>query len=80
MTDPLLDAILNLSKFHRDHEKFYAREPRLHAVTRQRHARGQRFCGDYASRRLCTPHAGRHPYRCSYFGPVRFLLGLACQA
>ena len=39
MSDALLDAILNLSKFHRDHEKFYAQEPRLHAVALQRHAR-----------------------------------------
>ncbi len=30
MTDPLLEAILNLSHFHREHEKFYAQEPRLH--------------------------------------------------
>jgi hypothetical protein len=36
---PLLDAILNLSRFHRDHEKFYASAPRERAVTLQRHAR-----------------------------------------
>lgn len=36
---PLLHAILNLSKFHRDHEKFYASSPRELAVTMQRHAR-----------------------------------------
>ena len=36
---PLLQAILNLSKFHRDHEKFYASSPRELAVTMQRHAR-----------------------------------------
>jgi hypothetical protein len=46
MTDPLLDAILNLSKFHRDHEKFYAQEPRLHAVTLQRHARALHALAD----------------------------------
>ena len=38
-TDPLLDAVLNLSRFHRDHEKFYASAPREQAVVLQRHAR-----------------------------------------
>jgi hypothetical protein len=36
---PLLDAVLNLSRFHREHEKFYASAPRERAVTLQRHAR-----------------------------------------
>jgi hypothetical protein len=36
---PLLLAILNLSKFHREHEKFYASAPREQAVHLQRHAR-----------------------------------------
>jgi len=26
--DPLVEAILNLSRFHREHEKFYAQFPR----------------------------------------------------
>jgi hypothetical protein len=39
MVDPLLAAIENLSRFHRDHEQFYAQEPRATAVTLQRHAR-----------------------------------------
>ena len=38
-SSPLLRAILNLSKFHREHEKFYASSPRELAVTLQRHAR-----------------------------------------
>jgi hypothetical protein len=46
MTNPLLDAILNLSRFHRDHEKFYAQEPRVHAVTLQRHARALQALAD----------------------------------
>lgn len=46
MSDPLLDAILNLSQFHRDHEKFYAQQPRLHAVTVQRHARALQALAD----------------------------------
>jgi hypothetical protein len=36
---PLLDAVLNLARFHREHEKFYATSPRELAVTLQRHAR-----------------------------------------
>jgi hypothetical protein len=35
----LLRAIANLSRFHRDHERFYASSPRAEAVTLQRHAR-----------------------------------------
>ena len=36
---PLLDTVLNLSRFHRDHEKFYSSAPREQAVVLQRHAR-----------------------------------------
>lgn len=36
---PLLDALLNLSRFHREHDKFYASSPRERAVALQRHAR-----------------------------------------
>jgi len=36
---PLLQAILNLSNFYREYEKFYASSPRELAVTLQRHAR-----------------------------------------
>jgi hypothetical protein len=36
---PLLRAISNLARFHRDHERFYASAPREQAVTLQRHAR-----------------------------------------
>ena len=35
----LLDALLNLSRYHRDHERFYASSPRQAAVELQRHAR-----------------------------------------
>lgn len=35
----LLEAVLNLTKFHRDHEKFYSTSPREQAVVLQRHAR-----------------------------------------
>lgn len=36
---PLLSAMLNLSSFHREHEKFYASAPRASAVMLQGHAR-----------------------------------------
>ena len=35
----LLHAILNLSRFHREHEKFYASAPRQQAVILQGHGR-----------------------------------------
>jgi len=28
VTDPFLEAIENLSRFHHEHEKFYGQEPR----------------------------------------------------
>jgi len=43
---PVLAAVLNLSQFHRDHEKFYAQEPRAEAVTLQRHARALQALAD----------------------------------
>ena len=43
---PLLKAILNLSKFHREHEKFYASSPRELAVVLQRHARSLQALAD----------------------------------
>jgi len=43
---PLLKAILNLSKFHREHEKFYASSPRELAVALQRHARSLQALAD----------------------------------
>ena len=39
MVDPLIDAVENLSHFHREHEKFYAQLPREQAVQVQRHSR-----------------------------------------
>lgn len=39
MADEFLDAIENLSRFHREHEKFYAQRPREQAVALQRHSR-----------------------------------------
>lgn len=45
-SSPLLRAILNLSKFHREHEEFYASAPRELAVMLQRHARALQALGD----------------------------------
>ncbi len=36
---PLLSAMLNMSAFHREHEKFYSAAPREQAVALQRHSR-----------------------------------------
>ena len=38
-TSSLLDAMLNLTRVHREHEEFYSSAPRERAVTLQRHAR-----------------------------------------
>jgi hypothetical protein len=43
----LLDAVLNLSRFHREHEKFYASSPRERAVSLQRHARTLHALADH---------------------------------
>jgi len=43
---PLLDAVLNLSRFHREHEKFYATSPRELALLLQRHARALHALAD----------------------------------
>ena len=44
--DALLTAMMNLTKFHREHEKFYASSPREFAVTLQRHARTMQALAD----------------------------------
>src|SRR3954470_13828399 len=36
---PLLTAMLNMTAFHREHEKFYSVAPREQAVVLQRHSR-----------------------------------------
>lgn len=61
---PLLKAILNLSKFHRDHEKFYSSAPREQAVLLQRHARTLQALADRwstvesSSRAVLSPFEG----------------------
>jgi len=61
---PLLHAILNLSKFHREHEKFYASSPRELAVALQRHARTLQALADQwsgtqpSARSVLSPYEG----------------------
>jgi hypothetical protein len=54
MTDQFLDVIENLSRVHRDHEKFYAQRPREQAVTLQRHSRA--LCALADRWELVGPH------------------------
>jgi len=62
ITDPLLDAILNLSRFHREHEKFYASSPREVAVRLQRHARTLHALADRWSSATPSTSAPLSPY------------------
>jgi hypothetical protein len=63
-TPSLLDAVLNLSRFHREHEKFYACAPREVAVRLQRHARALEALADRwsttepSTRRVISPFEG----------------------
>jgi hypothetical protein len=59
---PLLDAMLNLTRFHRDHEKFYASSPRERAVTLQRHARTLHALADRWSKATPSTGAALSPY------------------
>jgi len=60
--NPLLTAVLNLSKFHRDHEKYYSSSPREQAVVLQRHARTLQALADRwstanpAQRQVLSPY------------------------
>ena len=60
--DPLLAAVLNLSRFHREHEKFYAEYPREQAVVIQRHARTLKALADRWIRYEPTPDQTHVPY------------------
>ena len=61
---PLLEAMLNLTKFHREHEKFYASAPRELAVTLQRHSRSLQALADQwstaepSTRSVLSPYEG----------------------
>ena len=58
----LLDAALNLSRFHREHEKFYASFPRERAVVLQRHARTLHALADRWSRVAPVTQPAWNPY------------------
>jgi hypothetical protein len=63
--DPLLAAVLNLSRFHREHEKFYSEYPREQAVTLQRHARTLKALADRWMGYEAVPDQTRVPYSAS---------------
>jgi hypothetical protein len=58
----LLDAVLNLSRFHREHEKFYATAPRERGVVLQRHARTLHALADRWSTVIPSTSAPLSPY------------------
>jgi hypothetical protein len=60
--NPLLTAVLNLSKYHRDHEKFYSSSPREQAVVLQRHARTLQALADRWSIVEPAPRPVLSPY------------------
>jgi len=59
---PLLVAMMNLTKFHREHEQFYASSPREFAVTLQRHARTLQALADQWSTTEASARAVLSPY------------------
>lgn len=60
--DPLFEAILNLSRFHREHEKYYAQAPLEDAVRLQRHARVLQALADRWSRVDPSTDTAPSPY------------------
>jgi hypothetical protein len=59
---PFLHTVLNLSRFHREHEKFYASAPRELAVTLQRHARTLHALADRWSTAEPSPQVAASPF------------------
>jgi hypothetical protein len=60
---PLLEAMANLSAFHREHEKYYSVEPREQAVLLQRHARTLHALADRWAGPLPHPPRALNPYQ-----------------
>ena len=58
----LLEAMMNLTKFHREHEKFYASAPREFAITLQRHARTLQALADQWSTTEASTRVVLSPY------------------
>lgn len=65
ITDSLLETILNLSRFHREHEKFYASAPRERGVILQRHARTLHALADRWSSAAPSTATPLSPYACA---------------
>ncbi len=61
-TTALLEAMMNLTSFHREHEKFYASSPREFAVTLQRHTRTLQALADRWSTSEGSTRAVLSPY------------------
>lgn len=59
---PLLEAIVNLSRYHREHEKYYASAPREQAVQLQRHARALLALADLWSEATPSSRAVLSPF------------------
>jgi hypothetical protein len=61
---PLLDAMLNMTAFHREHEKYYSSSPREQAVILQRHSRtlhalaDRWLVSDASTRPVLSPYEG----------------------
>jgi hypothetical protein len=59
---PLLEAALNLSRFHREHERFYASSPLETALRLQRHARALQALADRWTTAVPSEHPAPSPY------------------
>jgi hypothetical protein len=58
----LLEAMMNLTRFHREHEKFYASSPRELAITLQRHTRTLQALADQWSTARASTRSVLSPY------------------
>jgi hypothetical protein len=59
---PLLEAMLNLTESHREHEKYYSVSPREQAVVLQRHSRTLHALADQWSSAAPSPRQPFSPY------------------
>ena len=58
----LLEAMMNQTRIHREHEKFYASSPREFAITLQRHARTLQALADQWSTAQASTRSVLSPY------------------
>ncbi|PVZ10192.1 hypothetical protein [Actinomycetospora cinnamomea] len=59
---PLLEAILNLSRFHKEHERFYSSSPLETAIRLQRHARTLQALADRWAEVAPSTRTAMNPY------------------